>query len=75
MKNSGTRKVGIRLSGNAVIGCIEIPFGSIKPAVVPRPTATSRSAMPSACQSMKPERDEGFASFHAAAPLCSMPSI
>ena len=45
MKN-GTRNVGTRLKGSRVIACIEAPCGLIKRAVVPRLTATTKSAMP-----------------------------
>lgn len=66
--NSGTKNVGIRLSGSTVIAAIEGPCGSSIPAVVPRLTAVTRSNIPSACQKIKLPRRAGSASFQAANP-------
>jgi hypothetical protein len=52
MKNSGTRNVGTKLNGNIVMTAIDVPYGLINPAAVPRVTASTKSIIPSVCQRM-----------------------
>ena len=68
IKYSGTKNVGIRLSGSTVIGSIVGPLVSISRAVVPNPTAVTRSSIPNTCHPMKLVRCRGVASFHATNP-------
>lgn len=63
--NSGTRNVGIRLSGSSVTNAIVGPLGLMILAVTPSVTAVTRSKIPSSCHAMNLPRCSGFASFHA----------